>query len=357
MLRHADRFVWFRRAVFAGWLIGTGFLTFQLIIFPSRPGPGPNKDAPFFIEQDDDLESVARRLHAERAIDDPASWLRFMRLFGAEKTLKRGWVPINRALSAKDLLARILDLGLHPLITVNIPEGFNRFDVATRLSRFGLGERDVFLRLSEDQAVLARFDILAPSAEGYLFPATYQFVLNVEPRRHIERMLIAFRRRTAALFAELAQARARGEATITDHEALILASIVEKEARLADEQPVIAGVFLNRLNDPSFVPHRLQADPTVAYGCLVAKASAPTCSAFDGKRVTAAMVRDKDNPYNTYRSDGLPPGPIANPGLSALAAVVHPQVHDLFYFVATGGGRHGFSRTLDEHNARIRGAQ
>jgi UPF0755 protein len=356
MLKRADLFSWFRRLVFVGWLAGTGFLIFQLIIFPSQPGPGPNKDVPFYIEADDDLAQVAAKLHAEKAIRDPVAWLRFMRLFGGERLLKRGWVPINRALSAKELLARLLDLGAHPLITVNIPEGFNRFDVATRLSRYGLGQRDVYLRISEDPELLARYGIAARSSEGYLFPATYQFALNTSPRTHIARMLAAFRRRTGPLLAELAEARARAETVLTDHEALVLASIVEKEARLPDEQAVIAGVFLNRLRDPNFVPHRLQADPTVAYGCLAAPTVASTCAAFDGKRVTAAMVRDKDNPYNTYRLDGLPPGPIANPGLAALAAVVHPQVHDYFYFVATGGGRHSFSRTLEEHNAFIRGA-
>jgi UPF0755 protein len=122
---------------------------------------------------------------------------------------------------------------------------------------------------------------------------------------------------------------------------------------VAEERPTIAGVFMNRLTSPDFRPHRLQADPTVAYGCLVARDRIPSCAGFDGKRITPAMVRDPDNPYSTYRIEGLPPGPISNPGLSALEAALAPAQHEYFYFVTHGGGRHHFTRTLEEHNQRV----
>ena len=124
---------------------------------------------------------------------------------------------------------------------------------------------------------------------------------------------------------------------------------MEKEARVPSEQPLIAGVFLNRLRDPAFKPKRLQADPTVAYGCVV-QPNLPSCAQFDGRRVTRTMTGDPNNPYNTYRHAGLPPGPIANPGLGALRAVLAPAVHDYLYFVASGAGAHAFSRTLADHN-------
>ena len=114
-------------------------------------------------------------------------------------------------------------------------------------------------------------------------------------------------------------------------------------------------MFSNRLFDPDFTPRRLQADPTVAYGCLVAPDTTPSCRDFDGRHVTPAMVRDPDNPYSTYKHEGLPPGPICNPGLSALLAVLSPAQHDYFYFVAKGGGRHAFSHSLHEHNRNIHG--
>ena len=137
------------------------------------------------------------------------------------------------------------------------------------------------------------------------------------------------------------------------HEVLTLASIVEKEARLSSEQPIIAGVFLNRLRDPSFRPKRLQADPTVTYGCLIVPGLPSCAGASAGQAPTRTMLVDPANPYNTYRHEGLPPGPIANPGLSAIEAVIQPAPHDYLYFVAQRGGAHTFSRNLQDHNVAV----
>jgi UPF0755 protein len=161
-------------------------------------------------------------------------------------------------------------------------------------------------------------------------------------------------RRLQRLFADEASALATLERDLHfgAREVLILASIVEKEAHVQSEQPVIAGVFLNRLRDPNFRPKRLQADPTVAYGCIQ-QPELESCQGFDGKRVTRVMTADPLNVYNTYRIEGLPPGPIANPGLAALRAVLHPAEHGYFYFVARGDGRHAFSATLTDHNQAV----
>jgi UPF0755 protein len=167
-------------------------------------------------------------------------------------------------------------------------------------------------------------------------------------------MVRVFRERTRGLFDAYALEHDGAPFSLTPHQLLTLASIVEKEARVPDERPVIAGVFMNRLTDETFKPKRLQADPTVAYGCLIAGDRIPTCAEYDGRRVTPAMLRDTENPYSTYRRDGLPPGPICNPGLDSLKAAVTPAPHDYFYFVTKGGGRHAFSHSLDEHNQRIR---
>jgi UPF0755 protein len=139
----------------------------------------------------------------------------------------------------------------------------------------------------------------------------------------------------------------------TEHELLTLASIVEREAAVPEEQRLIARVFLNRLDDPTFRPARmLQSDPTASYGCQVAASAAPSCAGFSGK-VTPEMLRDPQNPYNTYRHPGLPPGPIGNPGESALDAVLAPAAADYLYFVADGHGRHRFSRSFEEHRRAI----
>src|SRR5690606_9787343 len=134
------------------------------------------------------------------------------------------------------------------------------------------------------------------------------------------------------------------------HEVVVLASVVEKEAAVADERPIIAGVFLNRLRSETFRPRRrLQADPTVSYGCLAEPEGARSCARFDG-RITGAMRDAPRISYCSYRNEGLPPGPIANPGLAAITAVLDPTRHNYLYFVARGGRRHHFSATLDAHN-------
>jgi UPF0755 protein len=149
-------------------------------------------------------------------------------------------------------------------------------------------------------------------------------------------------------------ARLRREHRFTAHDVLILASIVEKEARVPEERPVIAGVFLNRLRSETFLPRRrLQADPTAAYGCLADPTCAPSCAGWNGRSITRRMLQDPANPYNTYRREGLPPGPIANPGLPSIRAVLEPERHDYLYFVVKGGGRHHFSETIEEHDRAV----
>ena len=139
-------------------------------------------------------------------------------------------------------------------------------------------------------------------------------------------------------------------------EVVTLASLIEKEAAVDDERPIIASVFLNRLRDATFVPRRLQSDPASAYGCIAVPETAASCRTFTGK-VTHEMNADDGNPYNTYRHDGLPPGPIANPGEKSLAAVLAPPDTHYFYFVARGENRHTFSETYAQHNEAIRKAR
>src|SRR5262249_20685998 len=132
-------------------------------------------------------------------------------------------------------------------------------------------------------------------------------------------------------------------------EIVTLASIVEKEAAVDDERAIIASVFLNRLRDPTFVPHRLQADPTAAYGCLAQSPPTSACVgwlAAGGGRPSAEIEHDEGNLWSTYTHEGLPPSPIANPGDASIAAVLAPAKTKYLYFVAKGGGRHTFSESL-----------
>jgi UPF0755 protein len=338
------------------WLAGTTALGWLMIVYPSQTRPAPSREIVLEAEPQQDLARLAQRLRAVEVIDNELAFTWFMRLRGADARLRSGSLVVNRALSVHGLLPRIARGFGSAVVRVPIPEGFTSFDVALRLSRYGISSQRAFERAAFDPALLKELGIAANSVEGYLFPASYDLRQDSGPREAIQAMVRAFRERTQAKFAAYEQAHDGSPFSLTPHEIVTLASIVEREARAADERPTIAGVFMNRLTSPDFRPHRLQADPTVAYGCLIARDRVPSCRSFDGKRVTAAMVRDPENPYSTYRNDGLPPGPICNPGLSALSAALSPEQHDYFYFVTHGGGRHQFTRTLAEHNARVHGA-
>jgi UPF0755 protein len=333
------------------WLACTAVLAWVLLAVPHQAAGGPDRDFLVEIPAGASYEEIAARLAEAGVLARPEVWIVFMRIVTDPSELRPGPWVVNRARTPLELLPRMARGHGPSAVRVSIPEGFTRFDIAARLERFAITGRRDFLAAVSDPGVLAKAGITAPSAEGYLFPATYQLRQDEPASAVVAKLVRTFHKRTREAFA--AHAASPGPIALTPHELVTLASVVEREARVPEEQPIIAGVFVNRLSDPSFRPRRLQADPTVAYGCLIAPTRAASCREFDGRRVTPAMVRDADNPYNTYRHDGLPPGPIANPGMKALEATLHPARHPYFYFVAKGGGRHAFAATLDEHNANI----
>jgi UPF0755 protein len=337
------------------WLAGTAALAWLLLVFPLDMQHVPYRDVPIEVAPGTDVEALAQRLVQEKMITRPRAFVVYMRLLGADQRLRSGPVVINRALPLRDLLPRLAVGYGQARVRVAIPEGFTRFEVGARLSRFGVCSAALFEQIGRDPQVLSELEIPAASVEGYLFPATYTLPQDSSAESVLREMVRVFRERTRERVARYEQNPDRPPNAFTLHQVVTLASIVEREARQPDERPTIAGVFMNRLTSPDFRPKRLQADPTVAYGCLVAREHIPSCAEFDGRHITPAMVRDPQNPYSTYRHEGLPPGPICNPGLSALDAAFDPEPHDYFYFVTRGEGRHAFSRSLDEHNARVRG--
>jgi UPF0755 protein len=248
-----------------------------------------------------------------------------------------------------------------PTARVTIPEGFHRFDIAARLEKLHVTGRRAFIAASADQGLLDKLGIErgftagTESAEGYLFPATYDLPKDSDPREVVTRLVKEGDRRWEALLASRRDGFEALRSTLGwgRREVLTLASLVEKEAAVEEERPLIASVFLNRLLEPSFMPKRLQSDPTSAYGCVAFPEEAPSCAGFSGK-VTPAMNQDAKNRYSTYVRQGLPPGPIANPGARSIEAVLSPAATKYLYFVATGAGRHTFSETLEAHNEAIR---
>jgi UPF0755 protein len=219
--------------------------------------------------------------------------------------------------------------------TVVVPEGFTMFDIARAVEAAGLGPAENFLKVAQsDTALIADLAPSAPSLEGYLFPDTYQFS-RMQTMQDIAAAMVKQFRQVAHQIGLIAAPGA------TDIErSVTMASIVEKETAVAEERPLVASVYYNRLAKNI----ALDADPSIIYAELLAGT------------YTGALHHDDmrfDSPYNTYRHPGLPPGPIGNPGKSALEAAMHPAQSDYYYFVADAQGHHRFARTLEEHNNNV----
>jgi UPF0755 protein len=260
-------------------------------------------------------------------------------------------------LSPQELADRLARSPARDEVSVALPEGFNHVQMGERLENQGVASAEAFVKAARDPALLAELRVPRATAEGYLFPATYRFHADTPPHAVVRKLVAEARARWAELERQQEGSwdAAKVRYGLDEVGVLTLASIVEKEARVAEERPLIASVYLNRLTDPSFEPRgRLQADPTAAYGCVVLEPPPASCARAGG-RVTPELLRDASNPYNTYRRAGLPPGPIANPGVASIRAVLQPAETDYLFFYATGGGRHTFSRTFAEHNRLFRG--
>ncbi|MCB9626584.1 MAG: endolytic transglycosylase MltG [Sandaracinaceae bacterium] len=331
-------------------------LVYVLVVYPREAGPGEGRTVELAIEADMSARELADELEAEGVVRDAWLFSLYLRLLGADRALRVD----QRVTLADDLppaeVARRVARGLGPRsINVTIPEGFTRFDVADRLEHFGLMQADVFVAATADPAILRQLEIPGETAEGYLFPDTYTLRDDLTPTEMMSRMVRSYRSRTRQLERRYADrlVELQEQLGFGMHQVLTLASVVEREAAVPDERPIIAGVFLNRLRSETFLPRqRLQADPTVSYGCRAEPARAPSCSGYRG-RITRAMLQDPANRYNSYRHAGLPPTPICNPGLAAIEAVLAPAQHNYLYFVARGGRRHHFSATLERHNEAV----
>jgi UPF0755 protein len=255
----------------------------------------------------------------------------------------------------REIMGRIERRGGGGSVRVTFPEGWTRFDMARRLQDKHVVSLREFLSATTDGALLHELGVAGDSAEGFLFPATYDLPLDSEGRDVVRRMKREFDRRwdilSRAHSASLNDVMTSAGFGVRD--VVTLASMVEKEAAVDEERSVIASVFLNRLRDPAFHPKRLECDPTASYGCLVAPEKAASCAGFTGK-ATAAIEHDPDNPYSTYTHEGLPPGPIANPGAKALEAAMAPAATRYFYFVAKGDGHSVFSETYEAHAGAVK---
>jgi UPF0755 protein len=215
-----------------------------------------------------------------------------------------------------------------------VPEGFTMFDIANLAAQEGFISRDEFLVAARDPSPILDIAPRAPSLEGFLFPATYEFPRHISGKEMTGAMVKKFRQEWQTFPVTGAPPHQSVQDTVT------LASLVERETPRPEERPHVAGVFENRLRKGQ----PLQCDPTVAYALALV-------GTYTGKLSGADL--HFPSPYNTYRNRGLPPGPIANPGEAALRAALDPPPTDDLYFVANTEGGHFFSKTLKEHNHNV----
>lgn len=326
---------------------------FVLFVWSFLSGPGVGRIQHFEVNENESDASVVARLQEAQLIASPRLFSAYLGVLNPGLDLAAGPHVVRDDLSARELVKRLARSPGRGTAHVVIPEGFNHVQLGERLQQLGVCDAEDFRRAVRDGAHARSLGIPAGSAEGYLFPATYELLADSTPAAVVTVLVQEAQKRLAALQTELAPqfAARKAEHGLSPHDIVTLASIIEKEAAKADEKPLIASVFLNRLLDPTFRPLRmLQSDPTATYGCLVQTPPPESCTPG---RPTPAMLRDSTNPYNTYRHAGLPPGPISSPGEAALRAVLAPAKTDYLYFVAQGGGRHRFSRTFSEHRGAI----
>jgi len=334
------------------------FVVIPLFGWSLAPGPGSGKSFTLQVPAAASSAELGALLAAQGALASPRLFQWALLLFHPGFEPVPGEHLLNDAASPRELALRLEHSGSRSAAHVTLPEGFQHLQIGERLEHAEVCSLAAFRRAVSDPELLHELSIPGPSAEGYLFPATYGLLADSDARE-VVRVLVSEAKKRFSKLLEAHPNRLEQLARdfgFQERDVLTLASMIEKEAHEPSERPLIASVFFNRLKDPDFRPPRmLQSDPTASYGCLVLAKDIPSCADFRGA-VTPTLLRDSTNPYNTYRHPGLPPGPIANPGEAAIEAVLAPAQSDYLYFVAKGGGKHAFSRTFAEHREAIDGA-
>jgi UPF0755 protein len=273
---------------------------------------------------------IAQDLQREGVIRSSAAFLMLQYAQGL-RTLKAGEYKFDEPASALQVWRRLVRGDVYAR-TVVVPEGYTMFDIAAAVEQAGLGTAADFLTAAKGDVFLLReIDPTAQSLEGYLFPDTYQFT-RIDSAHDMAAAMVRRFRQEAHKIGLLGNA--------DTHRIVTMASIVEKETAVPEERPLVASVYYNRLARNM----ALGADPSVVYAALLAGRYRGTIYQSD---------LQFDSPYNTYKYPGLPPGPIANPGLASLQAAMHPAQSDFLYFVSDNNGHHRFARTLEEHTRNV----
>ena len=292
-------------------------------IISIHPGMGPS--------------AIVNRLGEAGIISHPYVLRLYLRMTGRGGRLKAGDYRFDSPISPLEAIGKI-ERGEVSAERVTIPEGLDRFEITELLAaRTGKASPEQFMVLTYGTELIEKIDPSATNLEGYLFPDTYQFTATTAPEDLIKAMVERFNDVFTPDFANRAS-----QLGLTVHQVVTLASMIEEEARVPDERPRVASVFMNRLKRG--MP--LASDPTFIYAAKLAHD-------YDGNP-NQPRHRRRDSHYNTYIYTGLPPGPISSPGRASLEAVLNPETTDYLYFVVNGtAGRHKFSRTAAEHEVAV----
>ncbi len=323
-----------------------------------QPASSLHEELTFVVEPGTPARTIAENLAARGLIKDARLFEAYVRTTGIAQQLEAGTFTLSPEMTPIEI-AQALQNAYRENTAVTIPEGWRIEQTADALSNGNTIDGAAYLRLAmqpgwqppaaagkEDPRVFLASRPTGASLEGYLFPDTYQLdVDNATAEELLRRQLETFAEKVLPLYQAAIES---GSTTLSLHQVLTLASIVEREAVVADERPLIAAVYLNRLA----LGMRLEADPTVQY----AMGYQPESKQWWKSPVFLEEYGSVVSPYNTYLNPGLPPGPIAAPGLGSIQAVLNPAEHDDLFFVALpdGSGRHAFSRTMEEHLENVK---
>ncbi len=300
----------------------------QLII----PLPLGNQSIEFEIKRGSTFRQAVDSLAEKGMLRDKWVFLLLGRVTGADRRIKAGFYPLWGSMSPLQIFNAIRS-GKIIEYEITVVPGDSLLEIEDKFSALNAAYGEEFQRLSTDRETLDAFDVDAPSLEGYIFPDTYRFPKGLEIREVVSIMVDRMREK----YNDDMTIRTM-ELGLTEKEVLTMASIVEKEAIIDRERPIIAAVYYNRLKKHML----LQADPTAIYGVKSSK-----------ERITRNDLLKK-TPYNTYVIKGLPPGPIASPGLKSIEAALNPADVPYLYFVSNNDGTHNFSVTLGDHMENVK---
>ena len=301
--------------------------------------PNDTRNITFVVESVESVMTVAWHLEDIGLIKDSDLFRRVVQYWGADQDIQAGVYSLRANMTMEEIM-RELRIGRMPTTTVTIPEGWRAEQIAEVLEENGVVSAQEFMQAvnswRDDYDFLRDRPADSPvGLEGFLFPDTYQLPLHAQASQVLDIMLANWDQRVPQELRD--KAKDRG---LTLYEAVTVASIVEREAVVAEERPMIAGVYYNRLAQGMY----LQADPTVQYALGYYQSTGKWW-----ENITQEQYSTVESPYNTYLNPGLPPGPICNPGLASIEAALEPASSKYLFFVHTGDGHHIFAETYEEH--------